>query len=278
MCTRAARPVSVTRLASSTGDVVIGRLPCRPLHKMPRISDRTYKVQLSTWRPVHCGQNHQVHILTGEQMPRTISSNSILETTFVSSYQGQRILNVFHYRWVTSTPTVGDGDDIVDAAIAVLHAAGTGATEAFKDAINEEMTLENVRYQWVFPARWSFVSSTLNVGAGTTIGSAMPSNVGATAQKISEYPGPGGRGSTHMTGAVMESYEGGIWTTGYRTKIGTFMATMDTSIDTGAVLAASSLQPVLMHKADPAISVRWLGAFVNNSPRVMRRRTLRVGE
>jgi len=211
-------------------------------------------------------------------MPRNVGSNSVLEVTFVSSYQAQRILNVFHYRWLTISPTSGDGDDIVDAAVAYLHNGTLGAVPAFQDCIVEDMILERVRYQWIYPFRWSFTSSDTNCGPGTRVGIGMPTNVGATIQKVTEYPGPAGRGSTHMTGAISENYEGGLWTAGYKNFLGSFISQMDNIIDTADVLAGSTLQPILFHKAEPALSVPWSDGFVHPEPRVMRRRTLRVGE
>lgn len=211
-------------------------------------------------------------------MPRQVGSNSVLEVSFVSSYQAQRILNVFHYRWQTVSPTTGDGDAIVDAAIDVLHAPIIGAVPSFRDCIAESMNLERVRYQWVSPFRWSFVSSGLNCGPGTQMGVGLPANVGATAQKVTEYPGPAGRGSTHMTGAITEFLNGDSWTTPYKTLIGAFMSRMDDVIPTTEVIAGSTLQPILLHKAAIVESVPWRDAFVHPEPRVMYRRTLRVGQ
>jgi len=211
-------------------------------------------------------------------MPRNVGSNSVLEVTFVAQYQGQRILNVFHYRWTTLSPTSDDGDAIVNAAIDYIQGDVLGAVEAYRDMTVQELFLERVRYQWIYPFRWSFVSSTLRCGVGRTLGTGLPSNVGITAQKVGEYPGPAGRGSTHITGSVVEALEFGVWNAEYKTKVGVFMSQMDNPIPTTEVLSGSVLNPIIYHKAEPALSAPWKDAFVHPEPRVMYRRTLRVGE
>lgn len=211
-------------------------------------------------------------------MARMVGSNAILEVTFRSTYQEQRVLNVFHYRWHTLGAATADGNDIVDLAVAALQQGENSAVPAYRDIVNEEFTLERLRYQWIFPFRWSFVSSDLNCGFGTKVGDPMPSNIGITAQKITEYPGPAGRGSTHFTGMRVQDYDEATWQIPVRTNVGVFMDKMDQTIDTADVLAGSFLQPVVLHKSDPATSAQWSGTYVNPEPRVMRRRTLRVGE
>lgn len=210
-------------------------------------------------------------------MARPVGTNAILEVTFVGLYQGSTILNVFHYRLLSASSAIFDGDLVVDAAIAKLQTDPLGAANAFRDCVNVAFELLHVRYQWIYPIRFSPLTSDNNCGGGTVVGQELPSNVAGVFLKRSIFAGPHGHGSCHMSGLSVQSVVGPVLSAEYKTDLSVFAARMDDTISLSEILSGASLAPVLYDRSSPATSALWNETQVMESVRVMRRRTLGVG-
>lgn len=210
-------------------------------------------------------------------MARPVGSNSLLEVALVSTYQGSTILNIIHYRLLTAAPAVLDGDLVVDAAIAVLQTPAESLAKVFRDAANAAMELLHFRYQWIFPDRYSPVQVDDNCGAGQNANDGLPSNVAGVITKRSIFAGPHGHGSFHMSGLSAGDTNGALLAGPYKVLLSVIAARLDDSISLSALLSGASLVPVIHDRASPATSAQWGEASVQDTARVMRRRTLGVG-
>jgi len=212
-------------------------------------------------------------------MARPVSSNSVLEVTVRSRYQGSVILSVLHYRWQTATPTTINGDLVVDAAREIFEVGITSVLSFYKLAVNAGFAIQAVRYQWIYPTRYSYEDFSDHADTGTLAGDPLPSNLAAVIIKKSPYAGPHGVGSVHMSGLTTLSLieDGSLLSVGYKSALNSLAGALDNVIDTGVALAGSTLVPVIYNKVNPEGSPQWNEHAIPDEPRVMRRRTLGVG-
>lgn len=211
-------------------------------------------------------------------MPRQFDNNSVLEVAFVGEHQGQRTLNLLHYRFADVVDGPRDWTTIDDDFMDVIQGLG-GLQSTYLDCCSEEFTLLTIRTQILNPSRWSYIDHAIVGGEGQVVAPALPPNDGVTITKRNNGTGRTNRGAVHMPAVPT-----------------TFIA--DAEITSAALLAYENfgdvlveelqlpqlpappmrLQPCIFHRADPTVSPTTTEYIVQRTSRVNRRRTKGVGE
>jgi len=199
----------------------------------------------------------------------------IVEVTWEQLMFSQVILNIQHYRVVSSSST---GSDVGDNQSFADHLAGlTGAGElitVWHAAAVGQWTLSRVRTQKIYPVRSAYPNA--SIGQAGTSGNA--SSLCNTATVVSKRGTSGTRraqGSIHFAHFSPEEYASGE----IQAVQETWWNNMEPLWSATQVVAAipASLQPVIFNPgATPNYQVVAVWQL-QSTARVMRRRTVRVG-
>lgn len=193
--------------------------------------------------------------------------------TFYGTCHGQRILNTFHYRInaMSGTPTV---EDVANAMYTEMTDTGK-LVEDFLAVMPQNYTLSQVWIQQLTALR-----SAKQIYANGTIGSLAVDAVTANVATVITRRGAGGTrrdvGSLHLLVPPTSTYlvDGEITST-YATAVAPLVTQVQQAI---TVLSGGvSFGPVLYHPGQTPNYTPIDAAFIQDSARVMRRRTLGLG-
>lgn len=199
---------------------------------------------------------------------------SIVECTYVGRIFNQTVMNVFHYA-VTTEATVQNPIIEQDNLLSVFwdNAAGT-LGNVFVGVMPPEYTLAIASVQFIYPTRYrrSF-NNPLAVG---TLGEAVTANVQSTIMFQTDKAGKSQRGAKRMVMPTNQS-DGGVISVIYKGLLQNVANEMITSLsvpESGGVYT-----PCIYHRAPNAVPKFDLitGAVVQDTTRVIRRRTVGVG-
>jgi len=182
---------------------------------------------------------------------------------------GQTILNVFYY--------VSDGvsGDYVDklTSLMVFADGGTGPIGKIKDMVSDEVGFLRVRAKRVWPNAGPFVEL-LTGDTGAISGTCLTANQALVVTKRSTIGGQGRSGSTHVAGVPASQAADGVWD-------GTALSaavSLGTAIQADiAATPSGTWHPVIAPDLTGTNPNEILQCVPQDSVRVMRRRTLRVG-
>lgn len=212
-------------------------------------------------------------------MARPVSDGAVLEVRVFGICNGQRLMNVWHYWLIDPTPTTIDGDAAVNALLAVLNPGGGGdLLRLYRAYSNENVTWLRLHLQWVAPIRYSYISVNNGAGAGEVVEGPLPVNVCGVAQLRSIDPGPGGSGRKHFGGLSVTDVSGSLMTNDFITGVEPIIERMGQIIDLAALSADATLNPAIWNKEDHTKTNIWTSYQLMSTSRVMRRRTVGVGE
>jgi len=212
-------------------------------------------------------------------MARPVTDLAVLQVSIIGRYAGQRIMNVWHYWLVDPTPVGLDGDAVVTALMAVLNPGGGGdILRLYRTMSNEACDWLQVRCQWISPIRYSYTVFTNGTGPGEVVGQPLPANVAGVVTLRTTDPGPGGMGRKHFSGLTVTDVSGSIMTNDFLVNVSPILDRMGQFIDLAALSADASLVPIVYNKTDLAASNIWTAYTIQDTSRVMRRRTVGVGE
>lgn len=212
-------------------------------------------------------------------MGRPVLTGSILEVTGQAQANGGKMLNVWHYKWSGPAATIGDGDAIVALlAAAIQPAVGSSYLDRARLMTHESVTWINVRFQWIVPLRYSPTFNFQDAGVGALNAAPMPMNVAGVATLRGELAGAAGIGRKHFGGLDASQLNGPLMDPSFVTQAEQLLELMEDVVDTGAIALGSNLIPVIYHRDAYEQSEPWSQYEIQSSARVMRRRTLGVGE
>lgn len=193
------------------------------------------------------------------------------------SYQGlilgQRTINTLHYVvQISSTNT-----SVLPALTSLASAFSTGAvspTLPLLAAMPQNWTLTHIRAQRVSPTRSAFVDYA-DGRPGQLVTDAESTNVNATITKRTISGTRPGIGSFHAPAIPVDGFAFGLLTAAYKILTETYaIRFINVFIDP---VDNTQLQPIVFHKAVPSASFPIVSITVQNTLRVMRRRTVGVG-
>lgn len=202
-------------------------------------------------------------------MPYPVADGSILEVTIQGRHNDQTVLSLFHYRLVGSLG-LPDGEAAIDAFDLEFQAVG-GIADQYLSCCSNEYLGTRIHYQWIYNIRYHKKDFANRNGDGKVAVPAHPQNVGSAITKFNNIAGRHSRGTLHMP-AVPQTFT----TAGRLNGVGSLTyLTLASQLQT--VLVTGTMEPVLLNKANPALSKVIDGATVEETTRINRRRTVGVG-
>jgi hypothetical protein len=199
----------------------------------------------------------------------------IVEVTWRQLQHAQQMLNVQHYRVVSSTSTgsdVGDNQTFADH-LAALTAAGQLIT-VWRTPLAPSWVLSSVKTQKISPVRSAYTTATIGL-AGLSGTASELTNIAAVVSKRGTSGTRRAQGSIHFGGWQAAFASGGLWQAGVQT----WWDALEPLWSATQIVAGipANLQPIIYN---PGASVNWQTIAVwqlQDTTRVMRRRTVRVG-
>jgi len=203
-----------------------------------------------------------------------LNTGDILQISFVGTLFSQRVLNVLHYR-VTADST---SPSYVTAAGAVGFQMQSGVVTpglAMLAAQGPEYNLDYIRVQKVNGTRLRYVDYAVNL-PGTVAGNCTAPNIAATITKKTENGTRHGIGSLHLPGIPSNGYANGVLDATYKLLVDAISARLINPFT--VQLETTQCQPILWSKSIDPVYHPLTNTVVQNTIRVMRRRTVGVGK
>lgn len=201
--------------------------------------------------------------------------NAITQMTFVGSLFEQRIINTFHLQFQgTPSPSV-DYRDYYDALLDTVSEP-LGMKAKFLAITPTNYTLLSIRLQTIWPTRQRYVERGINEPGGDAPGLALSANSAYSIRRVSDVIGPRGVGRIQIPIGATWMDEGNV-AAAAAAPIAAFTPYMETSLFT--VGPDAEYLPVLFGvSGGTAHTSEVIEAQQEYTIRVMRRRTLHVGE
>jgi len=206
-------------------------------------------------------------------MPALLVGDIVLVTA-VGNLVGQRTLTTFPFQ-VTAVTGIPDQTNAFDDLHAELNAT-TGILGKMRACIPSQYTMTQAWYQVIAPTRYRRYVKAVNTQGGFT-GAALTANVQASITRVGEEAGRRYVGGVRIPiGTDYSSLAAGLVAAGLKTKLTDLAEVMDQNIITPVVVA--TYRPLVGLAPNPADSVPCFDAFPQDTVRVLRRRTVGLGE
>lgn len=205
-----------------------------------------------------------------------LQNNDLLQYTVRYRCAEQVMMNTAYYLY---TDSLAGNDDYIVTANAWLTAkeVAGGFIEDLKDLLNTQTTIIDHRVQLISPTRLVPVISTLNA-LGESVGTSMPTNVAATFTRRTNFATRKGIGSWHQPAqTVTDLLNPGRFTDTYLNALYSLLNEhIQGTFSPGA--SFGTLKNVLWSRATPLSFLEIRSYDIQATPRVMRRRTVGVGQ
>lgn len=214
-------------------------------------------------------------------MARTVAIGAILEVSYAGKLAGQKTLTVLHYSLTALAPGPTVDGDLITAAAAgtVFNLEGPGGILAeYLECISQDFELSRIRYQWVNPVRYSYIEEIPVTALGLFVGASMPPNIAAVVGKRNDSTGRLNRGSVHLPGVPVVAVEDGLLTSPATSRYADYGSIIKQSHALTFSGGTATITPVIYHAAVPSASPSFNAFIVMPEVRIMRRRTVGVGE
>lgn len=207
-------------------------------------------------------------------MPYAISVGSVLEIVFEGKLLGQQTITSFCYLFDTgSALSIPDGRAAVVEALNTVTIAG-GMLDKYLLACSDQLVGVRAYGQWITPIRYAYVQAARPADDGQIAQLANTPNIAGVITRRGEIADRRNISSTHMPAVPASNYSAGTLVGGQITLYETLLTEMLTNLTVGP---AAVLYPCAFHRALPSASRVMKEGFVEDTVRVMRRRTVGVG-
>jgi len=200
-------------------------------------------------------------------------AGDVISVTYNGEYANQQIRNVLHYRAANNGSSATPEGDLLAIAQDFANPLTNPLTTALQDALVDAFAWTGITTQRVSPTR-TIQMTHASSWPGAVAGAGLPPNVAAVITKRTQTPGRKGVGSLHLTGI-----DAALVTDGVITNLMTFDGVATEMLAARTVAAITcTLDPVIYNPTlPPFFSARLFDTFSQDTIRVMRRRTVRVG-
>lgn len=202
-------------------------------------------------------------------MPTPLIGDSIIQVIIETNLNTQRLLNVLHYQ-VDSVGAL-DYNVALNALLGTLQSPGD-VVETLSNCQSEDAQIRRISAQPVYPARLAIISGVLAIDGGVAQ-PALPQNTSLVVTKRSDLATRYGTGSIHIPGIPTTFVSNGFIT-------GAANAAMVLFADAASapkLAGGNTYTPVLWNLATPGRVTVWDRYVIQETSRVMRRRTVGVG-
>lgn len=202
-------------------------------------------------------------------MAYPIAIGGVVELSFVGDFNGQRLLNIMHYRYAGGS-TITDG---AAALVSFLSFANTTYTTAYTNCVGSDYAMLAYRGQWIFPSRYRPIVLNLS-GVSGSGGVSNTANIGSSVTRFADSATRSGLGTWHIPCLPANRFANGALLSTQITPLTTLAALMDNQLTTGL---SNNFDPIIYHRANPSASFPITGAYPQTTVRTSRRRTVGVG-
>lgn len=213
-------------------------------------------------------------------MPVPLPENTVVSVNFFSELCGQRVMNTFHYQLESVPNPALDYKVYLDELATKLETVDTGLVATLNALYPTNLFTQYMRIQPIYIDRLRYAQYTLavNGGAGSDSDSA---NVAFSVKRTAEAIGPQGVGRVQIPLCNVWRAEGYVDLAAINTIVTAFanamLATIVTEVPTATwipvLFGAGFTEGVPYTHVSPLVS-----AIPEDTIRVMRRRTVRLGE
>lgn len=206
-------------------------------------------------------------------MPYLINTNDIVLVTLRYRVGNQTCLNNVHYRYEGSAP-IADGATALQDLISDLKTdAVDGWVVPIVSATSDQVVFNQITGQKIYPTRYA-PQVTLMGNTGGQAVAAYPPNVSACISKKIELAKKGRVGRIEIAGLPQDTAVNGLWTSGTMTNLEVVANNLKLDRVAGA---EGPFKPIVFNKKLPATSEIISATLVQQTARVMRRRTVGLG-
>lgn len=209
-------------------------------------------------------------------MANTVQAADIVELTMMGKFEGNDVMNKFHYACI-SVSGAPQGSQAVFAALDTNLSGVAGLVNLVRLLAPSNYTLRFNRYQVIAPVRQVAYPIAKDVGGLNTF-TTLTGNIAVALTKRGDLAGRKNISTTHVIGTTAEDLiEAGKLTATAKTLAENIAAFMDNQVSITVGGVDYEFGPVIFHKNEPANPTPITSVIVQDTVRVMRRRTLNVG-
>lgn len=206
-------------------------------------------------------------------MSYPIAGGSVLEVTIETQVASQTCLTLLHYR--LGTIGVPDGLAAIDAFDAVFNGDGfDSVVNRYADCLAQNVTIVALRYQWIYPLRYTRVTKSPGTTSGAVSSDASPPATAAALTKRAQLAGRKNRGTVHMPGVPLSFLNGGIVTGPGLAAYNSLCIVLSNPI---SVSGGAPTTPIILNRTTPTTSQDVVSCSPESTLRTMRRRVVGRG-
>lgn len=207
-------------------------------------------------------------------MPYSIQPGDIIEVRLNMTMNGQRLLNVCHYR--NGEDEIPDAQDVMQEQLDQMFNGALGSVSGvYLTNLSDSLSLDYADMQVIYPLRRAYERFTIN-NQGTNANTALPQNVQMSVTKRSSFAGASGHGRIEIPGVCENHVALGKLTEDGLSSAFSIGTAWQEGLNLGTFVNAAP--SYIYHRANPSLSVAWESITVQDTIRVARRRTVRLGE
>lgn len=205
-------------------------------------------------------------------MAYPVSSGAILEVTNEGRHNDQIVMNVFHF-YMQNDGGITDGA----ASAAAFLAWWKGASSIWDDylaCISQDVVGIQAYAQWITPVRYRYVIAAGAPEPGGYAGPSAPQNVQASLTFFGDEANRRNLGRKALPGVPIDQTTNGKFS---NLHIGLMQVLCDSLVQTFIGPEGEEYDYCIFNRQTPELSPLVVGGFPQDTVRVERRRTLRVG-
>ena len=205
-------------------------------------------------------------------MPMIILPESIAQLTFQGTHDGQQVMTVMSYK-SKNTAIITNGRPVLESLLNIA-AQPLGLYEKYLACISSDVKAVVPYVQLVANARYAYITP---AGAGTDgdiAGPCMPANTAQVVTRRGEIADRRNISSLHLPGVPVAAVVDSFLTAVHMAKLQEFGTASCQAIVTSD---GTEWQPVAYRRTSPGDSRQLVEAYVQNTVRVVRRRTVGLG-
>lgn len=205
----------------------------------------------------------------------TIQEGAIIEARIKYRMNGQLLMNVFHYKATAAGVADAGRSELLNFAQS-FNEDPNGWVVKWSDSATIKCECLQVEAQMIYPARYPYEVTVVNVlGAGAE--TILPQNVQLSITKVGTAATRRGIGRIEVPGATPDMISDGVVTEAGNDWLESLALTAGQTYGppVGGTLV---LQPVIFNRVTPANSQLMTTTRLQDTVRVSRRRTVRVGQ
>lgn len=209
-------------------------------------------------------------------MSYSITLGDIIEIRLGYVISGQRLLNVLHYRVsAEGSIPITNGALWMQATATFFHNDAACIVQKMLQRTTNEVSFNLTQAQKILPVRYRAAAAT-SAQLGDIDPPTAAQNLSRVITKFTQNSGRGETGSFHMAGFPASDYENGQFTNAVI--LGDSQLADALQANFTPVADQATISPIILSRRDVGVYGNIIGVIQQKSVRVMRRRTVGVGQ